>query len=181
MTAFTRSQPRDGWSAYLDPGERIIWHGRPDGGFYVRPMNWAVAAIGIVFAGFALFWMRVAAEAGGGFWAFGLLHFAVGIGIAVGAIWWGSFKRRRSWYALSNARAFIASELPLIGRRLKSWPITADTPITLDDGALSNVWFASETRRGSKGRSYTVKIGFERIRDGREVYRLMRKVQRGQA
>ena len=181
MTTATAAEPRDGWDAFLDPGERIIWQGRPDGGFYLKPSNYVMALFGLAFAGFAFFWMVMAGQAGGGFWAFGLLHFAVGVGLVVGAVYWGTFKRQRTWYSLSNQRAFIATELPVVGRRLKSWPITEDIPLAMDDGDLSNVWFASETRRRSKGGRYTVKIGFERIADGRDVYRLLRDVQRGEA
>ena len=41
----------------------------------------ASALFGAAFAGFALFWMAMAAQAGGVFWMFGLIHFGVGVGL----------------------------------------------------------------------------------------------------
>lgn len=169
----------DGWAHYLDPDERIIWQGRPDGGFHMKPKNFILAAFGVFFAGFAAFWMVMASSAGGGFWAFGLIHFSVGVGVVFSAIYWNTFKRRRSWYAVSNRRAFIASEMPFRGRRLRSWPIDNQVPLELDEGAFSNVWFAKETRRSKKSGTQTVRIGFERLPEGRDVYRILRDVQRG--
>jgi hypothetical protein len=169
----------DGWAPYLDPGERILWQGRPDAGMHIRPRNIVMAVFGTFFAGFALFWMAMAAQAGGGFWLFGILHFAVGAGIVAGAFLWGPWLRRHSVYSLSDRRAFIATDMPVLGRRLKSWPIGPGSPIEFEDGALSTIWFASETRRRSKGGTYQVKIGFERIPDGRAVFGLIRQIQRG--
>ncbi len=165
-----------GWGDILDPGETILWQGRPDGAVVLKLSNIAMLVFGLFFAGFALFWMVLAARAGGMFWMFGLIHFSVGIGIAFGALFWSAYRRRHSWYTLSNRRAFIATDLPLRGKRLKSWPITPVSMLELVDGALGSVHFAQATKRG-KNRSYRVKVGFERIADGSRVYRLMRNIQ----
>lgn len=167
---------KSGWESILDPGENIIWQGRPDGAITLRPRNIMLLIFGLFFAGFALFWMIMVAQAGGGFWMFGLLHFAVGAGIVFAALFWGAYRRRRSWYTLTNTRAIIATDLPLIGKRLKSWPITAESVLDLQQGPPDTVNFAETIKRGKNG-SYRVSIGFERIEDGREVYRLMRDVQ----
>lgn len=165
-----------GWDGILGDDETILWQGRPDGAVTLRLQNLALLVFGLFFAGFALVWMVLAAAAGGGFWMFGLIHFAVGIGIATGALFWGAFRRRRTWYTLTDRRAFIATDLPLLGRRLKSWPIDADTMLDLEDADLATVNFARETRRGKNGH-YQVAVGFERIADGKAVYRLMRDIQ----
>ena len=136
--------------------------------------------LGLAFAGFALFWMVLAASAGGFFWAFGLIHFSVGIGISFGALFWSAYRRRNTWYTLTNKRAFVASELPLKGRKLKSYPITETTVLEFDNATPATIHFAEETRRGQNGTSQ-VKIGFERIADGSTVYRLIRDVQKGAA
>ncbi|MEX0302823.1 MAG: aspartate carbamoyltransferase catalytic subunit [Leisingera sp.] len=166
----------DSWAGILDDGEDIIWQGRPEGGISMRPFSIFEAVFGLFFAGFALFWMTQAAKAGGSFWMFGLLHFSVGVGIVFHAVLWSAFVRRNSWYTLTNRRAFIATSLPLMGRRLKSYPLTGDTPLELVDGQPASVFFAERTKRGKNG-SYTVPVGFERIAEGREVYRMMREIQ----
>jgi hypothetical protein len=168
----------DQWAGLLEPGEEILWQGRPDPGFALKLSNILLAIFGFFFASFALFWMAMAYQSGGGFWMFGLLHFTVGLGFALSSVFWPTFRRRRSWYTLTNRRAFIAANLPLRGKILQSYPITAKSTLELIDGALATVNFAEKTKSGKNG-SYTVPVGFERITDGREVYRLLRQIQAG--
>ncbi len=165
-----------GWQDILDPGEQIIWQGRPDGAVVLRAKNIMLLVFGLIFAGFALFWMVLAANAGGWFWMFGLIHFSVGVGIIWSAVYWSAYRRRRSWYTLTDRRAFIATDLPIRGKRLKSWPITPETSLELVEGPPATVNFATEVKRGEHS-TYQVAVGFERIPDGKEVYRMLRDVQ----
>ncbi|AUQ75659.1 aspartate carbamoyltransferase catalytic subunit [Phaeobacter piscinae] len=166
----------DEWTGILDDGEEIIWQGRPDGAIALRPASLFQAAFGLFFSGFALFWMLGAFKSGGSSWMFGLLHFSVGLGIIFHAVFWSSYVRRNSWYTLTDRRALIGTRLPLLGRKLKSYPLTGSTPLELVDGQPASVFFAERTKRGENG-STTVAVGFERIAEGREVYRMMRDVQ----
>ena len=77
-------------------------------------------------------------------------------------------------------RAFIATDMPIRGRSLKSYPIDEDTVLDFIDGDLATIHFATERKRGKNG-TYTVNIGFERIENGREVYKKFRDVQRSAA
>jgi len=165
-----------GWEGILDPGERIIWQGRPDGAVTLTPQNIMLLVFGLFFAGFALFWMTGAAGAGGFFWMFGLLHFSVGLGLAVSALFGGAYLRRHSWYTLTTRRALIARDLPFLGKKLKSWLIAADAPLELIQGPPDTVNFAQKTKH-SKNSTYLVPVGFERIEDGREVYRMICDIQ----
>lgn len=174
------STGRSGWEGILDEGERILWQGRPDTGFHVSGGNITTGIFGLFFAGFAVFWMVKASLGPGGFWTFGLIHFSFGLWISIQAIYGSTWRRAHTFYSLSNKRAFIASDTPLKGRKLRSYPITPKTRLDfLQSGELETIYFATERRRGSKGRSYTVKIGFERVEDGEKAYRLMREVQQG--
>lgn len=166
----------DPWAGILDEGERILWQGRPDTGLTLGPHNILTALFGLFFAGFALVWMVMAMRAGDGFWMFGLLHFSVGAALVFGALFWGPFRRRRSWYTLTDHRAFIATDLPLQGKSLRSWAIGPDTVLELVDGPLQTVNFATEIRRSGSGTRRKTH-GFERITEGREVYRLMLDIQ----
>ncbi|KIC46477.1 aspartate carbamoyltransferase catalytic subunit [Ruegeria sp. ANG-S4] len=166
----------DAWDQILDPGEQVIWQGRPDAGFAPHPFRIFEGIFGLFFASFALFWMTQAAKGGGGFWMFGLLHFSVGVGIILHALFWDSFKRNRTWYTLSDRRAFIATDLPLLGKRLASYVINEDADLRLIDGSPASVFFASETMQ-TKGSVKTRPIGFERIADGKAVYRKIRNIQ----
>ncbi|MGR3503149.1 aspartate carbamoyltransferase catalytic subunit [Pseudaestuariivita sp.] len=168
------------WDSILDNGERILWQGRPDGRFSVPVQNWFMVVFGLFFTGFALFWMILASGAGGTFWMFGLLHFSVGFGIIFFSVTWPTFVRRRTWYTLSDRRAFLATDLPLSGKRLKSYPISSDTALELGGDTPGSVYFAHRTKRTKNG-TRSVPVGFERIPDAADVMRLMRDVQRGAA
>lgn len=172
--------PPAGWDGLLDPGERILWQGRPGTGIRIGIGDVVLMVFGTFFAGFALFWMVMAAGAGGIFWLFGSLHFMVGLGIITWPLLGRPFLRRNTWYTLTDKRGFIATKVPLRGRQLKSYPITAENRLTFEDNTPGSVIFASEWRRGKKG-SYETSIGFHDIDDARKVYALMRKIQRGEA
>lgn len=165
------------WEGILDEGEDIRWQGRPDGAVVWKVSNFASLLFGAVFSGFALFWMIMAAQAGGGFWMFGLIHFFVGIGVAIGPVFWNTLRRRKSWYTLTNKRALIATDMPTKGRVLKSYPITKDTMFEFISGDPASISFATDQRRRKNG-TYKVKIGFERIEDAKQVYALMRDIQK---
>ncbi|MCW8842142.1 MAG: aspartate carbamoyltransferase catalytic subunit [Rhodobacteraceae bacterium] len=169
----------DSWAGLLDEGETILWQGRPDGSVTFTIANLMTSLFGLAFAGFALFWMIMASQAGGFFWMFGLIHFCVGCGLAAGPLFWDAFRRRHTWYTLTNQRAFIATNLPFKGKSLDSYPMTADTPLSLMDGPPATVYFAAGLRRGRNGKRHHTKIGFERIEEGREVFRMMRDIQSG--
>lgn len=163
-----------GWEGLLDEGEEILWQGRPDQAFHVKPGNIATIGFGAIFAGFALFWMIGASQAGGGFWMFGLIHFSVGLGIILWAIFGATYSRRNTWYTLTDRRAFIATDFLTKGRSLKSYPLKGVT-VDFKAGPPDTLYFATEERRGNKGRRYTVPIGFERVEDGHAVMRLIRE------
>lgn len=170
----------ESWDGILDTDETIIWQGRPDGSFAVTPGMISSGVFGLFFTGFAVFWMLMAAQAGGFFWTFGLIHFSVGLALLGGTVLGPSFMRRRTWYTLTNQRAFIAKTRPLVGRSLKSYPITPDTVIELQDGAPSSIMFATQRKR--RGKTYRmVPVGFERIDDARHVLQLLRNIQKDQA
>lgn len=170
-----------GWEGILDPGERILWQGRPDQGLHVALTRLPLAVFGLFFAGFALFWMIMASMAGGVFWMFGLIHFSVGLGLVGSSILGETLRRRATWYTLTDRRAFIATDLPWRARRLASYPIGPDTRLDVRDGPPATITFGREQRSGNKGRVYQVDVGFERIAEGGKVMRLLRDVQAGYA
>ncbi|WP_112322343.1 hypothetical protein [Oceanibium sediminis] len=108
-----------------------------------------------------------------------LPHFGIGLVILFGALVWPTYARRRTWYTLTDRRAFIARDLPFRGRTLKTYPITADSPIEHQPGTPGTVTFAVKRKRTAKG-AKTRKIGFERVQDAEKVYRLLLAQTRGQ-
>ena len=169
-TPQTEAEPPAAWQGILDPRERIVWQGRPDQGFSRRGREHpAPPLFALFFAGFAVFWMSMAARSGGPFWMFGLIHFSVGLGRCSGRRC--SAPRAdvaRTWYTLTDRRAFIATDLAFKGRDAQELPDHArHRDQTTGRTAAPRSISPGRRRRGNKGRSHTVPIGFERIVDGR--------------
>ncbi|MBV7407624.1 aspartate carbamoyltransferase catalytic subunit [Maritimibacter sp. DP1N21-5] len=164
-----------GWEGILDDGETILWQGRPLQDFHIALSNVVTIAFGIFFAGFALFWMVGAASMGGGpFWMFGLIHFSVGVGIVFWSIFGSTYSRRNTWYTLTDRRAIVATDFLFKRRSLVSYPVQ-DALVEFKAGPPDDIIFGHETKRGSKGRTYTVPVGFFRLEDGHAVMRIVRK------
>ena len=49
--------PPQGWEDILDPGERILWQGRPEPGLLPVRLPPGQMVMGAIFTGFSLFWM----------------------------------------------------------------------------------------------------------------------------
>lgn len=67
--------------------------------------------------------------------------------------------------------------MPLMGKRLKSYPINPGTMLELDNSDPASIYFATQTKRTKNG-TREVRIGFERIADGRAVYAKFRDIQK---
>jgi len=166
-----------GWDGILEQGEKILWQGRPGTNLRIKPSQFTAILFGLFFSGFALFWMVMAFQAGGFFWMFGLIHFAVGLSIGIGPVYKSVIRRKNTWYTLSDRRAFIATAMPVVGRRITSYPISANTSLDYQQTTPPSIYFAHEYKQG-KNRSRRIDIGFEAIDDGRKVLALMRGIQK---
>lgn len=186
-----------GWDGILDDGEEIIWQGRPDSLVVWRDLLSFQSFFGLFFTGFSVFWMAMAAAMTSGrsgpdgimsfFPLFGLPFFLVGSYLVVGRLFWDAYARGRTWYTLTNKRAFIAREI-FGNRSLKDYSFADMTMLDLQDDTPGSIIFAEDVhtrhkrRRRSNGtyvRSGTstqrIPIGFRRIEDARSVYRLIRE------
>lgn len=182
-----------GWEGILEPGERILWQGRPDTRVEWGDVISFQSMFGLVFAGFAVFWITMARNIGSHFDdgissvfpLFGLPFVAVGLHMVVGRLIFDAVRRRGTWYTLSDRTAFIAVSSRGL-RRLERYPLEPDMPLVLDDGNPGTVWFAekvthnpggwsgSGSNQRYRGPSTTrEQIGFRRIDGARGVYRLM--------
>lgn len=177
------AEPSENWKAILEEGEKITWQGRPEQGIHLGLGDIAMIAFALFFTGFSVFWMAMAMRAGGFFWMFGLLHFSAGLGLLINAIFGNAFIRRHSFYTLTDRRAFIGKELPVLGRSLNSWRIGPASPLELvhlPDGSGTinfarspSPWYSRN--RGDRG------VSFERIKDATKVFSMMSHMQKGQA
>jgi hypothetical protein len=170
-----------GWEGLLDEGETILWQGRPDGAVRFTG-GLKDSAIGLFFCGFSVLWMTMASRLSDrapplfkAFPLFGLPILAMGLHMVAGRFFWDAYRRRNTWYTLTDRRAFIARTN--LGRRsLRAWEVAEFESLELVLGPPDTVWFASELPRSSARRGRQ-RIGFRYLADGRTVYDLMRKVK----
>ncbi|MFK7754787.1 MAG: aspartate carbamoyltransferase catalytic subunit [Sedimentitalea sp.] len=166
----------DPWEGLLDPDEQILWQGQPKAGFRLDTSNPMMIFMGVFFMGFSIFWMKMASQAGGYFWMFGLLFFGTGFYNSIGVHFWKSMRSGATHYTLTNKRGFIATNV--MGRKtLTSHNITKTSPLELTEGALSSVTFAHIEKRNKNGH-HSVDVQFQNIEEGRKVFALIRDIQR---
>lgn len=174
----------DAWAGLLDADEKVIWQGRPDSGIKPTLPMIGNAAVGLFVAFIGMRGLIQSYANDQTHSNFPLFFICGGLISAAYAIFAPGFLRRYTWYTLTDRRAFIAKNLPLRGRTLKSYPITAETAIELVDSTPPSLIFASENK--SFARMFFIdrgpsnsEIGFEYIPDARHVLKLMRDIQKG--
>jgi hypothetical protein len=176
-----------GWDPYLQPDERILWEGAPLPGIRNRMRLAFLSLFGVPFFLFGvggtavalrhIFWLG---EVGIGVitLALSLIFAVIGYALVIGQ-WTEAAKAHRTIrFAVSTRCAYITR---LGARRsLECYPILPKTALELDhcDG-YDNVWFHSRSETDSDGALSTTRIGFEGIKDGAEVYRILRGIQTG--
>jgi hypothetical protein len=177
----------DSWETYLQPGERILWEGAALPGIRNRGRLVFMSLFGIPFLLVGLVGSAVGlrhifrlGETGLVLFtlAIGLIFLLLGYALVFGQ-WAEAAKARRTLrYAVSTHCAYIARQSRKLS--LEYYPILAATALELEqcDG-YDNVWFHTRRERDSHGDLSTTRYRFEGIRDGTEVYQLMRGIQTG--
>jgi len=190
-----RALPRrqgDGWDSVLEPGERLLWQGRPAPGLRLTVRQGALGAVGAVLMGLSgalagQGWAgyRVGAEAAGGVLALA----AAGGALALWCLIWpalsDALRRRGTAYALTDRRALI--ETDFMGYGLVEWPIGADSPVWRGRGArVASVWFAiyrppdrALLLRASGRMTGARPVGFEQIEAPDRVLALLEGLRAG--
>lgn len=166
----------DEWDGILDEDETILWQGRPGKAHFLNKSDLYTVATGIGALAISALVVSNKQSEENMLWLFAYLFFAMGAGIVLKGLFWRTFVRRYTWYTLTNRCAYIATHLPFLNKSLKSYPITEHSQLELIDGPMPSLNFAIETRRTDEGIHYKT-IGFERIPDAKDVYRLMRDIQ----
>lgn len=103
------------WSAYLEPGERILWQGRPHTRvFLFRKHDILLIPFSLLHLIFAIGWNAAVWVAGAPllFKLFGLILGCASAYFAIGRFFHDSFRRENTRYTLTNRRAFIALDGP---------------------------------------------------------------------
>lgn len=172
------------WDDFLEDGEYLVWHGRPDGEKLVSRDSGSKAALSLGFflfvgVGVNVMWRDFFDPGMWPVWIVFSLMLATGVWMLVGSHFRGRRARRGTWYTLTNRRAFVATDLG--AKHLKSWPVTKDAPLrhvkALDD-RLGYVFFAQEITpaRDHDDTDDITEIGFELIENSDSVFLLFQRV-----
>jgi hypothetical protein len=184
----------------LHPEEKLRWVGRPSAVRFLFG-SLGVAVVGVVFVGFALFWMSGAFSMrdqhrdtpwGNDFMTqafpyFGLIFVGAGVLMVLSPLW-ALFRASSTVYVVTDQRA-ILFDRGLLGTQIRSFGPTAVEDLTRrerSDGSGDLIfkrktyyqpghWSGSgNTRHYYPGGSRTHEIGFFGIPDVRHVERLLR-------
>lgn len=167
-----------GWEGILDPGEQVLWQGRPVPGLNLTRDSIRQAAFGLPVVFFGILWTSVTIAAQDGsliarlFPLMGVAVLFLGLWRVCGQALWDAWVRARTVYTLTDRRVFIATDTGK--RRLRSWPIDGMTLIDYDGATPGTIWFAESFNTTRPGRR---RIGFERIAEARHVHDLLRRIR----
>lgn len=142
MIAISRNRPElhAGWEAVLDSDERAIWKGCSDGAII-----WTPNAVLSVFMGVSLCFISL-------FWLVGSLPFlfeligyyllAIGAYRIIYPTYWSAYRRKRSLYILTDRRAIIMMDFPILGNYKNSCSIDESTYLEFDSKDPGSIYFS---------------------------------------
>ena len=178
ITRLTLEDP-NAWAALLDPGEEILWQGRPALPRLAGLNRNAWTVVGALALPLALiiaiFTLVPDATTRG--------VLGAGLGVALGlAGWWliGAIRMNRTTlYTVTTHRAII-SRAPLGGTGWvdsESWDITSDMPLHLVEGPDGTVIHFATREVWDGDRKRTLPVGFERLGAPATVMTAFRRAQ----
>jgi hypothetical protein len=94
----------DRFDEHLIPGEKVLWVGRPDPAKHLTSSDRLIIPFSILWGGFAIFWVSLAAAGAGLFALWGIPFVAVGLYLIVGRFFYKARLKRRTWFAVTNKR-----------------------------------------------------------------------------
>jgi Bacterial PH domain len=190
------SDPATELARELDPGEKLLWSGRPAQGILFRSSDIFLIPFSLLWGGFAIFWelaalvatSRAGARAAGPvayvFPLFGLPFVVVGLYLMVGRFLVDRAQRRNTVYGITDRRAIIRSGR--FSRTTKSVNLRTLSDITLTErpdprgtitlGSTFGVysWFQGTSWPGMATRLAPC---FDTIENAKEVYDILRRAQ----
>jgi hypothetical protein len=166
----------------LDPGETLVWTGRPVALSYALRKGASTFFPGIFFFGFSVFWVWGASHANnnaGPFWLFGIPFVLIGA-LMLLSPFWHFWRGLNATYVLTNKRALISISGPFAQRL--SFPLHqipfVDVRPTKDDAG--SIYFNETTKKSGDGYR-TTREGFVAVQELTRVEQLLRQAINGGA
>jgi hypothetical protein len=174
----------DRWDKYLEPGEVLLWQGKPVAGTKALSMTWPLffIALPVLAVGVFLFFaalLRILQFDGWEQVGLGLLVMVVSLPFSilgfswVFGVWFADLTAHKHVrYALSDRRAYVARSW--WHASVESHALHRDDTIELKQGPSDTIWLMSHPAQDHDDASAS-RIGFERISDGPAVYAILRE------
>jgi hypothetical protein len=189
VDTFEDDEPGDALRAALEPGERLIWSGRPPRGLMLRGSDAFAIPFSFVWCAFAVFWEWnvITRHAPVLFVLWGAPFIAVGLYLVAGRFAVDVWRRSRTVYGVTDRRVLI---LTRAGQRdLRSLGLAGVTEIGLHEGPSGRGTltfgldlFGTDRRLAIVGRPTNIGLPvFEGIEDAAQVLRTIRNAQKALA
>lgn len=170
----------DPWDGILREGERILWQGQPDDGIYIHPSRRATYTVGLLFVGIGLFFMLPLAVSQLilPLMLFLVVWLGVSFYFVLSQSYWPAYKRRHTFYTLTDQRAILGIALPRRRPTLKTYEIDPDRLYDYIPGALGSIVFDYEDE-GVTVNDVPQKFaaGFMRFADADTVWPMIQELQ----
>lgn len=117
----------------LDPGEDLLWVGRPSRGIRLRPSDAATIPFSLMWCGFAIFWETMAFRMGAPFFfrLWGVPFVLVGLYMVFGRFFHDAWLRSKTYYAVTDRRVILLTEA--MGRKIVSLQLHTLPEMTLHE------------------------------------------------
>jgi hypothetical protein len=177
--ALSRQPAAFDWRGMLDTGEVLLWQGRPNAGLafglshLLRILRATLMLVLFLYllarlqTGIASYWdVRL------------IVLFVYFLPVPLDLVK-SMITRRMQRYGLTGQRAIILTDLGPFGRMVRSYPLGSATPLTLLEGRRwSSVVFTPAPKWFTGLLTPAPEVGFQRIAGAKQVYALMRQVQK---
>ncbi|MEO8242032.1 MAG: hypothetical protein ABI832_06935 [bacterium] len=174
----THPQTAPSWQDILDPGETLLWQGRPGAGLAfglshgLRLLRSAIM-LGLFLYLLARLETSIATYLDVRLIVLFVFFLPVPLDLVKSMI-----TRSLQSYALTPSRAIIVTWMGPFGRKVQSCPLAPGVPLTLLQGRRGSILFTPTPRWFTGLITAAPVVGFERISDAPAVYTLMLQAQR---
>lgn len=180
----------------LQPGERLLWQGRPDATFTIVGGEWGSIILGLVLAAIIGTFGVMAARDGQSMSLVEMLCFgALIVAVAAAGPYYSFFERKNTWYALTSDRAIIYFDATPVGTQLLAYEVRqvevvpsrapGHRSVRIAYASQGQPFIDGQWRSGysphwrDKGRPYDFPVAFERISEADHVAKLAQAVMDG--
>lgn len=197
----TRPTPAD-LAPFLDAGEIVRWSGAPPEGLLFRASDVVAIPFSLLWGGFAIFWnvalwfaLIVGLSKGGSpsvweaVWGlaslgvilfFGFVFLGLAYYIMIGRFFTDAKERARTLYAITDRRAVIAQVRGRTLRDVRGYELTLGGEVGVRESArgTGSITFGQpDSWFGSSHQQHLAEFTFERIRNVRDVARIVEEIR----